>query len=269
MPLNAVELVAMEERDIARDFVNELRAESTLDNADMGPHSCLALFGEGEYSLPELERRRELAVAVLRLAGFSRFIDPALLGWFIFEGKMRTRVPTLFRQTIIRQMVHPPEESLTAGDQEEVNEISMLLESYERDHRDAEVDRLLRQFLRGHDTQFLPKQTSASLMFGVLEGILGRFRPAKDKVQLEDLVEAVAIGSAEVSWFAEQGREFRNAVAHGRWDTEIHDPQLVSLTGVCSMVLRSLLEFCLIAEEDATSPTRAFVRIMEAQVRDS
>ena len=266
VPLNGVELVDLEERDIARDFVNEVRVQESLDMLEMHPIGCIALFGDGEHSLPDLERRRELAVLVLRLAGFAHFVDPTLLGWFIYEGRMRIRIPTVFRQTIIRTMVHPPEETLTAGDESRLDEVSMLVASYDASRRNAEIDRLLRQFLRGHGSRFLSKQTCASLMFGVLEGILGRFRPKQEQIQLEDLVAAGGVASPEATWFADQGRDFRNAVAHGRWDPETHDPQLETLTSICAMLFESLLEFTVESDDDQPRPTEAFLRSVEAQI---
>jgi hypothetical protein len=211
-------------------------------------------------------RRRELAVAVLRLAGFADFIDPTLLGWFIYQGSMRIRIPTVFRQTIVRTMVDAPGQMLTQADEARMGDITALISTYDSERRDPEVDRLLGQFLRGHGSQFLPRQASAGLMFGVLEGILGRFRPKKERIQLEDLVAVAAVASETVDWFMTMGRDFRNAVAHGRWDPGTHESQLETLTSVCAMVFSSLLEFCVASGDDQPPPVERFLIAMEARV---
>ena len=58
------------------------------------------------------------------------------------------------------------------------------------------IDELIGEFLRAHPVRFLPNQASAGSLFGIVEEILGRFRPQRADVQLEDLVSAVT-GSAD------------------------------------------------------------------------
>jgi hypothetical protein len=259
------ELVSMEERDIARDFINRLRIDESLGTLNVPPHACIAIFDDPNYSMLELERRRELAVLTLRLAGFTSFVDPSLLGWYIFEGRQRTRIPTIFRQSIIHAMVHPPETAVTSEDEEMLNEMSNLVSTYDQFRRHDEVDRLISEYLRGYPSKFLPDRTSASLMFAVLEGMLGRFRPRGELTQLEDLVYAAEVFDDDAEWFSGNGRAYRNSVAHGVWASARFDGYLELLTSVCGQVLGSLLEF-LVNTDATTKPTRSFLEELEARI---
>lgn len=265
-PLTINELVAMEERDITRDFIGRLRVDESLGTLDVPPHTCIAIFDDPGYSMLDLERRRELAVLTLRLAGFTSFVDPSLLGWYIFEGRQRIRIPTIFRQTIIHAMVHQPEMAVTSEDEETLIEMSELVSTYDQLRRHDEVDRLISEYLRGHPSKFLPDRTSASLMFAVLEGTLGRFRPKDEPTQLEDLVYAAEVLDEDAEWFVSSGRAYRNSVAHGVWDPARFDGYLELLVSLCGQVLISLLEFLVDTDPTIDHPTGSFLEELEARI---
>jgi hypothetical protein len=106
-------------------------------------------------------------------------------------------------------------------DTERVASLLASLYDYESVARHHQIDHVLTLFRRGFDRRFLPPVARAGLLIAALEGMLGRFRPRKDRVQLEDLVVAlVGEDVLPAKWFAEHGRRFRKSVAHGHWRPE-------------------------------------------------
>lgn len=81
-------------------------------------------------------------------------------------------------------------------------------------------------------------------------------------MQLEDLVEAVS-PSEPAAWFRSSGRQFRNAVAHGRWKgtTEVRtiDEENEFLVAIAVATVRGLLRFIVDQPEPTSNPTGEFV----------
>ncbi|MDJ0869491.1 MAG: hypothetical protein QNK03_25535 [Myxococcota bacterium] len=217
MPLSGPAISALEEKDIARDSIGVMRPEQELGASVL----CLAvqdasLSHEDAASL--LERPRDLGVLALRLAGFGRFHDPELLGSYTYIQSMRYRRATVLRQTVLQAARTSAAGRVTAADMERVLPAWDLLTTYDARGRHFEIDHILTLFRRAFDRRFVPARSRPGLLLGALEGMLGRFRSRHEPVQLEHLVTE-AVGDTEASrWFAEAGRSFRNAVAHGRWD---------------------------------------------------
>ncbi len=256
--LDSMELMEIEERDIRRDFLAKLAAPGSLAS----PHAVLGLPGTGSHELGELEHRRTDAVAALRLAGFWRFVDPSLLGWYIYEGSTRIRIPTVLRQSVLGGLAHEPTEFIGEADQGRVEEMASLLQTYREEYRDPGVDDVLGELLRAHPNPYLPGEASAALLLGIVEDVLGRFRPKSDPVQLEDLAAAVSSDEA-AAWFQANGRSFRNAVAHGRWKGthEVHqvDDENRLLVAVAVGAMRQMLQFIVDQPEALPNPAGAFV----------
>lgn len=223
LPLTGTELLSMEDRDIRGDFAIQLHLEDEVG-------SCLyvrepvqdAVDAMGDDLLrARLMRRRDLACLSLRVAGFARFVDPELLGSYIYYGSLRARRPTVLRQTVLLMMRTGPKEVVRPGDFDRVREAWDRLVAYDAVARHPEVDHVLTLVRRGHDVRFVSPQTRAGLLLSALEAMLGRFRRSDDPIQLEDLVAEVAgPDSPAATWFRADGRAFRNAVAHGRWRRE-------------------------------------------------
>jgi hypothetical protein len=98
-----------------------------------------------------------------------------------------------------------------------------------------------------------------------VEAMLGRFRPPDDPVQLEALVLAVA-GDADptATWFAQNARAFRNAVAHGYWD---RDPEpLAVMQTLLRPLVRAFLLAWLAEDNRERRPERAFIDSVAAAV---
>lgn len=261
--LEGADLMELEERDIRRDFMSNVAAKPD----GMPVQALLGLLGLGEADLTALAQRRRDAVLALRLAGFSRFVDPALLGWFVFEGNIRTRIPSVLRQSVIQRAAHEADQEIGPIDEDRVAGFAQLLASYRTTGGDAEVDALLDGFLLAHPNDFLPGEASATLLLATVESALGRFRPRSAERQLEDLVSVVADSEAAL-WFAAEGRSFRNAVAHGRWvagrGPRAENVELDSLISISRAVVHALLEHASTERNDDTDVIVGFRRCVES-----
>ena len=149
MTLSGEEMVALEERDIRRDFIGQLRFEAqpaaVLLAAIPGERAGVAM-----QNLTPLLRRRELATVALRLGGFQKFHDPELLGIFVYQDLFRTSCfPSVFRQTIEHNMLRAAEETFTDRDLAEVGTFMQLLLTYDRTAKHPDIDQVLRLFRLG------------------------------------------------------------------------------------------------------------------------
>jgi hypothetical protein len=259
LSLNGLEMVTLEERDTARDFISELRMTAK-------PAAVLMTVARGQELETTMEgfapllRRRDLATVALRLAGFSAFYDPELLGVFVYQGSMRTRFPSVFRQTIEENMRKAAKEKFTASDLEVVGRLLHLLTIYDREARHPKVDQVLRLFRLGFDQQFLPEVGRASLMLSALEGMLGRFRKPQE---LEQLVAVVVRGRfpEAAKWFEERGRRFRNSIAHGLWPAAEQEPRPMErlIEVLRGLILEFVQAWLKRPDRASCSPLRAFI----------
>ncbi len=241
--LSPAEIVSMEEKDIRRDFIAKFQ---TLEL----PVAGLAVVAEtgdavglDDDLMERLLRPRDLTVAGLRIAGLDGFTDPELLGWYAYQGHLRHRRETVFRQTGLMGFGRDDQVRLDAPLLAQVQEVWALLAAYDGRGSDPEVELLLDQFRRAHDA-LLSESTRMTLLFAILEGMLGRFRPAKEKVQLEHLVGALpGLDAPAAEWFVGHGRAVRNEHAHGAWapEPEEREPVLPALRAICAAGLRQLL----------------------------
>jgi hypothetical protein len=239
MPLSPMELYDLEERDIRRDFMAEFTVQGYPMAVLLTMHRRDDAADPGAQT-PQLERIRDLGVVALRLAGYDRFHDPELFGSAVFEGTIRLRRPTALRQTIIEEVRHEPTQHIGPSDQARVAELWRILRGYETSGRAAEIEYVLSLFRRSFDRDFFEPEQRALMLIGQLEAMLGRFRPPKDRVQLEELVTALLGESADVGWFRASGRAFRNRVAHGGFTTD-DVATLETLSRVVSGVVLELL----------------------------
>lgn len=218
IPLNGLDVLSMEDKDISRDHISQLRTNDrsvaclTIGVEDSGN------YGSREPNMYTLHRQRNLAVIALRLSGFYFFHDPELLGAFIYQGKHRLRQGSIFRQTLLNDLKHDPQSTITPIDIKRIGLAWRMLDDYHQTASHPDADHVLTLYRRSFDKRFQPYFTRAGLMLSALEAMLGRFRRWKDPVQLEDLVLKAAGESEAVDWFKKKGRAFRNAIAHGSWE---------------------------------------------------
>jgi hypothetical protein len=160
VPVGPAQLNAIEEKDIARDFISSFHFDPDLQKKNT---ACIALPDTGDHDLPKLLKRRTTATIILRLAGFNAFLDPELLGWYIYEGSRRFRMPTVFRQSVLKQFANPATEHITQESKSALSESSTLFGRYLK-RESPDVNRLLGEFLRAHPRPFILPNGSALLL---------------------------------------------------------------------------------------------------------
>jgi hypothetical protein len=241
MPLSPTELFALEERDIRRDYLALFWQQGFPMAVFMtapAPNEPMDVA----TATPVVERMRDLGVVTLRLAGYDRFHDPELFGSAVFQGKRRLRRPTALRQTVAEEVRHEATQRVGPADQRRLTELWREVWGYEAAGPAREIEYTLSLFRRSFDQDFIDPEQRAVTLIGQLEGMLGRFRPPKERIQLEDLVEALVGRSDEVAWFRAEGRAFRNRVAHGGFQADAASSPLQSLSLLISRLVLELLK---------------------------
>jgi hypothetical protein len=266
VPLSGDEILALEERDARADFLAPLIISGVT-------HSCL-FTGSHDESLdalaraePALLRDRDLAVLALRFAGFTEFDDPELLGTYLYHGSLRWRRPTTIRQTVLRRLQRVPTQVFSPDAQRLTDPFVRLLYDYDANGQHVDVEHVLAMLRRTFDRHFLPPGTTARLMFGALEAMLGRFRRAGEGVALEALVRRGAGASSGADWFDAEGRATRNAVAHGRFRGIEASEQaaLIQLQSLLVAVVPAFLKSWMsCSERERLRPATAFIASLSA-----
>ena len=266
--LTAPEIISMEEKDIRRDFIAKLSVEdvTVAGLAVVAPHAPGTPVDE--HLMADLLDRRDLAVAGLRIAGLSGFADPELLGWYAYEGNLRHRRETVLRQTILMGLGSGDSAELDADALSRSESIWALLADYTGGGRVSTIDGMLDLFRRAHHSSLHPT-TRATLLFALLESLLGRFRDPGEPVQLEDLVGALpGLDPAAAQWFGQSGRAIRNATAHGAWSPEADAPELAQLQVVCGAALQELLVVWTTGRGGAQNPAKLLARHLTGRLAD-
>lgn len=268
-PMSVAEIVSMEEKDIRRDFIAPLvQRERDPDNTPPPPLAAVVAAipapnhpaTPDEASMARLLRARDLTTVGLRIAGFEDFVDPELLGWYLYDGAVRHRRETVLRQTVLMGVSSGNHRLLTDHDLRTAGRVWAALGAYGQQPPVAEIDDMLHLYRRAHDP-YASAQTHLTLLFALLESMLGQFRSPGNRTQLEDLVAAVPGAAPEaVAWFAEHGRRTRNAGAHGAWRPADGDVELAHLRSVCGAVMLQLLEVWTSAPRQSQPPGRLLVR---------
>jgi hypothetical protein len=221
MELTADEVVSLEHKDVRRDFASQLRFEGIAIAGLSIPEPAAGDLTLHPSLVEPLLRRRDLAVAGLRLEGFDAFVDPELFGWCVFDGPARHRRETVLRQSILMGLGRDPAQAVTPESQAALGDTWRLLAAYEDAGAAPDMEAALGLLRRAHDREFTPPATRATLVLCLVESLLGRFRAKDERPQLEELVAALdGVDPGAAGWFATEGRAFRNAVAHGRWSRE-------------------------------------------------
>ena len=266
IPVTSQEILSLEDKDISRDFIAQLNGENHEVAALAIAKDTGQPFSYEPIGADDLMRQRDLAVVALRLAGFLQFHDPELLGAYVYDGGMRHRRATILRQTVLLELRHEPGQRIGPADSARTGPFWQLLSEYDKVARHPDIDAVLVMFRRACDSRFLPATARAGLMFSALESMLGRFRPFKEKIQLETLVTRLVGGASPAAvWFAEDGRKFRNSVAHGHWESGDQRP-FEYMPPIVQAVVPEFVR-CWLEQEDRTldRPGRAFIHQVTQQ----
>lgn len=246
--MDGSQLVSMEEKDIRRDFISQLHLAGPVAAA-------LVTIDPGERGLSSeatqlLSRRRDLATVGLRLAGCGSFSDPELLGLYVYERTLRHRRETVFRQSVLMQAgTGRPTQPIP--NTETLTELTRLAD-YDQEARDDRVDGLLDLYRRAFDRRFLHPSTRATLVFVLIEAMLGSFRKPTSPKRLEAMVGVLpGLSKDEADWFVREARQFRKGVAHAIWQpapipqSELHAREhleLEALLAVAGAGVRTMLD---------------------------
>lgn len=262
LSLSGHELLMLEERDIARDFAGALRMQP-----DEIAALCLLMPGDDEDAagaMARLQQERDLAVAALRLAGLHDFCDPALAGPVAMRKAIRFRQPSVLRQSVWQLVAQKRDQATTLQPAHAAPLASAwrTVDDYRQAGGHVDLDRALSLYRRGFDRRFNTAHACAGLHFATIESLLGRFRMPGDALPLEALVtRLLGEAHAAAAWFARDGRELRNAVAHGRATDGVEDAALDALATIAGAAWRHAAQ--LHASEPA-HPTRPGKRLVRA-----
>jgi len=263
IPLTGSEVVSLEDKDIARDYLGELHqiperiAGLTMFMPDAGV--------DEQQALRSLRRSRELAVASLRLAGFDQFIDPDLAGLHVMHERRPLREPSVLRQTVLTRLRKDPDAVIEAADRDRTSPMWELVFRYSQSPGHPDIERWLSAFRRVHDSDFLPPLARANLAMALVEGLLGRFRPPDDPMPLEALVAKVTTlatdssAASAAAWFSTQARGWRNALAHGRLQ-EIDDAAMDNLLAIARAALPRAIALWLDGGDPKRRPAKLLMR---------
>jgi hypothetical protein len=252
-------VLTLEDKDVRRELGNLIMIDTPIACLGVGHPSS----DDDEQDLVPMLRERDLAVTALRLAGFGAFVDPELLGMYVYDGITRTIDSSVFSLMILRGMGTEPEESFGQDDIGRLYPCWRLLLDYDRRALHDEIDHVLTLYRRAHDRAFLPPDAHAGLLFATLESMLGRFRAPDDPVQLEDLVcRIVGDDDPAAAWFAENGRALRNAIAHGHWDRD--EEPLDRVQALVGSVLVAFLEAWVDGEDRDRRPAHVLIDSLAA-----
>ncbi|MGH8701775.1 MAG: hypothetical protein ACREVR_11460, partial [Burkholderiales bacterium] len=146
-------------------------------------------------------------------------------GTHVMQHLRPMRQPSVLRQTILTRARNEFDAKIGPADAARIGPMWELLKTCERAGGHVEITRALHLLRRVHDRDFLSNTTRASLLFALVESLVGRFRAPDDPVPLHLLV-ARALGDPghpAARWFEAEARDLRNAMAHGRVDA-LDDP---------------------------------------------
>lgn len=261
LPASAV--VALEDKDIARDFLSQLHlGDLRLASLQLG--LAVPAWDAQQAAMQQLRRPRALAVAALRLAGFDAFIDPSLAGLHALQGLQLLRHPSVLRQTVLMRLRHAPEQAFDETGAARVRPLLDLLLRYEEAGRHADAERWLQALRRLHQRDFLPPEIRLGLGYALLEGLLGRFRDPADPQGPEQLARRLSGAAASAAWLTAEGRALRNALAHGR---RLVDEEAVAALAQLQPLLHAALPLALQAWLD--SPASRPARCLRRQLADT
>jgi hypothetical protein len=260
MSLSGNEIVTLEDRDTARDFLAQLRM-LPKQYAGLAIYCNQADHADEHSALRALRRTRTLAVCALRLAGFDGFIDPDLAGLHVLLDDRPLREPSVLRQTVLVRIRQEPERFVAAGDQALTGPMWDLLARYEQSAGHADIERWIGLFLRMHHADFLATSTRLGLAFAMVEGMLGRYRAPDDPASVESMVARLLPAQDDAStWFATESRTLRNALAHGRLRTLDDEMPLNHLRGIARAALPRAINRWLDQPDPRARPARLLMQ---------
>jgi TPR repeat protein len=212
-------------------------------------------------------------VVALRLANHARFDDPELLGdYVLYRRSSRCRLPSIYRQTIVRRLASPPDDQISAGGNDDLRALWSLLLAYICGPVAPAIEHALSLFRRAHNLIGGQPSTKAQLLYATMDVVLGRPSGGESAEMLTRLARIVAPDLAgPLRWYIEHGHAVRNAVAHGYWDHTATGPRgaeaLAQLMATIRVALPAMLGAWLLRADDM-KPAKAFRAALDAGASD-
>ncbi|MCQ0092921.1 hypothetical protein [Roseovarius sp. M141] len=220
-PLSYFKLEELEDREIREDFLRRTSAAIQLGQMpDTG--RALLLVPDASNDATGMRLRApcdypgvRAAVIALRTLGFGTFLDPVLLGEYYFEGNIRLRLPSVFRQTLLTHWIDEADRPDAAA----LSKASSLADTVLRIARDHPgIDRQFTLLREAFFHPIISNPVRARLCFAFCDAVIGRFSGPDIGAQVAHLSQKIAPGITG-TWFAEEARGLRNRLAH----TSAHD----------------------------------------------
>ena len=239
MPLTISELSELEDSEVRRDHFARVEAGVRLGQfPDEGRSVLMTMIGPEETPADDViaayaHKGVAASVIALRACGFTKFVDPALLGNFVYNGPIRLRQPTVVRQTMLIRYF----DDYDRPDEDALQEASRLhdavLDACERHPR---LDALLELFRQAFLHPALDDQVRARVAFAFIESTMGRFRGG----EVETLARAVS-DDGTGKWVARHARKLRNRLSH-KAQPEMNDGEFAHLLTFTHRLARRLID---------------------------
>lgn len=264
--LNGNDVVNLEDKDIRRDFISRIRV---IDHQVATLQLSFPVKEDFHMNIDhpfftEQAEIRNLLTIGLRLAGYTKFIDPELLGGFAYHGYGRYRQASVLRQSILTKLQKAPVEHISEDQLLVIEQHWKTLVSYHFLHNHPDINHTLSLYRRIYEQEYIPLKSRAKLLFAALESMLGRFRGWDNPIQLEDIILKLVGDEESTRWFKANGRKTRNNVAHGNW-SEIHGDQWYTFAlDIMDKLMLSYLDFWQhLTNKENRRPARAFIKYAE------
>lgn len=208
---------------------------------------------------PRISRRSRLVVTAMRLFKDGWFLDPVLseriyTNYRSIVRKLGPYYLYYWDEDIQKRHPYPPyrlsgaDLTATAGAPMPVCALTALLELYEDIGDNSSLNLALANFNQMYSCALTPAHRLSLLFTATDAQFLGMSRRRIGEVSLASFRERVATAlrqaglpdaDKEADWFDSVGREYRNAIAHGRGPEQLDE--LDSVTGRAMELLRRLL----------------------------
>lgn len=268
LPLDFAELEELEDRLIRLDFMADLSSKIRLGLIEDKGRACL-MVPVKNGAMPDLQGRDPIDyptvrafVIAMRTLGFSGFIDPLLLGEFLYHEKLRLRIPTVYRQTLINKHF----DSFDQPTPEQLEQASALRDVVLRiSHDYPGTDNLLNLLREAHFHPVVDKAVRARLCFAFIDGVIGRLKGDDIAGQVATIGQRVAPGDVG-RWFSDDARRLRNRLAHSG-DNDISPEDFAKLLSFSNRLCFTLLDYLAGSSEGDVVSVKAFRKLLTTEMQ--
>ncbi|WP_298855418.1 hypothetical protein [uncultured Ruegeria sp.] len=252
--LSFVKLEELEDGYIREDF---LRRTSAAIQAGQIPDTgrALLLVPDAKNNNTGIRARAphdypsvRATVIALRALGFGNFLDPVLLGEYYFEGKLRLRLPSVYRQTLLTKWL----DEVDQPDPVVLSEAGALADTVLQIAQDHPgIDRQLTLLREAFFHPIVSNPVRARLCFAFTDAVVGRISGSDIGAQVARLAQEIAPGSTG-RWFAKDARGLRNRLAH-TGASEVPENDLNQLLAFSQYLALQLLRYVSSAGQDISA----------------